>query len=67
MNIIFWIKIIKINTLINIYPNLTNVNLVLKVKKPHTKLGFSNNLDLAKKLSLIIFLNLANFAQNLLY
>ena len=36
---------------------LANINLALKVRKPILKLGFINNLDLAKELNINIFLN----------
>lgn len=45
----------------NLYFKLTNVNLALKMKKPNPKLGSINNLVIIKKLSLIIFLDLAIF------
>lgn len=49
--------------MINAYFNLVNVNLILKVRKPISKFDFMNNLDLVKKSSYIMFLNLANLAQ----
>lgn len=40
---------------------MTNSNLALKVKKPDVVLEFVNNLDLAKKSDIIIFLNFTYF------
>lgn len=50
-----------INILINVYLNLTNINLVIGIIKANSILSLANNLDLAEKSNLIIFLELTNF------
>lgn len=45
----------------NAYLNSTNANQIPRISIPNSKFGFANNLDLTKKLGLIIFLNFDKF------